>query len=56
MGMIIDSVIPFETTLLKHDQSKLLNLPVQRISESRTEIKINLNFYFHTSLWRIKRF
>ena len=26
------------------------------ISESCTEIKIKLNFYFHTSLWCLKRF
>ena len=26
------------------------------ISESRIEIKIKLNFYFHTSLWCLKRF
>ena len=33
-----------------------LNLPVPCISESWTEIKIKLNFYFHTSLWCLKRF
>ena len=26
------------------------------ISESFIEIKIELNFYFHTSLWYLKRF
>ena len=34
----------------------LLTLPVLRISESCIEIKIKLNFYFHTSLWCLKRF
>ena len=30
--------------------------PVPFISESCIEIKIKLNFYFHTSLWCLKRF
>ena len=34
----------------------LLTLNVPCISESCTEINIKLNFYFHTSLWRLKRF
>ena len=34
----------------------LLTLPVLCISESYIEIKIKLNFYFHTSLWCLKRF
>ena len=33
-----------------------LTLPAPCISESCIEIKINLNFYFHTSLWYLKRF
>ena len=33
-----------------------LILPVPCISESCIEIKIKLNFYFHTSLWCLKRF
>ena len=33
-----------------------LTLPAPFISESCIEIKINLNFYFHTSLWCLKRF
>ena len=33
-----------------------LTLPVPCISESRIEVKINSNFYFHTSLWCLKRF
>ena len=33
-----------------------LTLPVLCISESCTEIKINLNFYFYTSLLFLKRF
>ena len=33
-----------------------LTLPVPCISESFIEIKIKLNFYFHISLWCIKRF
>ena len=35
---------------------KELTLNVWCISESCSEIKINLNFYFHTSLWCLKRF
>ena len=34
----------------------VLNLLAPCISESCIEIKINLNFYFHTSLWCLKRF
>ena len=33
-----------------------LILPILCISESCIEIKINLNFYFHTSLLRLKKF
>ena len=36
--------------------SIVLTLPVLCISESCIEIKIKLNFYFHTSLWCLKRF
>ena len=35
---------------------KLLTLKDPFISESCIEIKIELNFYFHTSLWCLKRF
>ena len=34
----------------------VLNLPGPWISESCIKIKINLNFYFHTSSWWLKRF
>ena len=34
----------------------MLALNVSCISESYIEIKINLNFYFHTTLWCLKRF
>ena len=34
----------------------LLTRPVPCTSESCIEIKIKLNFYFHTSLWCLKRF
>ena len=34
----------------------LLTLSTLCISESYIEIKIKLNFYFHTSLWCLKRF
>ena len=33
-----------------------LTFPVLCISESIIKIKVNLNFYFHTSLWSLKRF
>ena len=33
-----------------------LSLKDPFISESCIEIKIELNFYFHTSLWCLKRF
>ena len=34
----------------------MLTLPALCISESCIKIQINLNFYFHTSLWCLKRF
>ena len=34
----------------------LIVLTLKNISESCIEIKIELNFYFHTSLWCLKRF
>ena len=34
----------------------LLTLPASYISESCIKIKINLNVYFYTSLWYLKRF
>ena len=37
-------------------QPHLLTLKNLFISESCIEIKIELNFYFHTSLWCLKRF
>ena len=33
-----------------------LTLPTPCISESCNKVKINSNFYFHTSLWCLKRF
>ena len=33
-----------------------ITLPVPCITESSIEIKIKLNFYFHTFLWCLKRF
>ena len=35
---------------------QILTLPVPCISESCIKMKINVNFYFHTSSWRLKRF
>ena len=34
----------------------MLTLKDPIISESCIEVKIELNFYFHTSLWCLKRF
>ena len=34
----------------------VLTLPVPCISESCIEVKVKLNFYFHTSLWCLRRF
>ena len=43
--------------LLSESSSPIkLTLNVPCISESCIEIKIKLNFYFHTSLWCLKRF
>ena len=38
------------------DVQFLLTLPALCISENCIEIKVNLNFYFHPSLWCVKRF
>ena len=37
------------------DQPRFI-IPSPCISDSSIEVKINLNFYFHTSLWSLKRF
>ena len=37
------------------DQPQFI-IPSPCISDSSIEVKINLNFYFHTSLWSLKRF
>ena len=34
----------------------VLTLPASHVSKSCIKIKINLNFYFHTSLWCLERF
>ena len=47
---MVNAHCQFNHTILK------LTLPAPRISESYIKIKINLNFYFHTSLWCLKRF
>ena len=39
-----------------YDFKEKLTLNVPCISESCIEIKIKLNFYFHTYLWCLKRF
>ena len=41
---------------MKHKLINLLTLKDLFISESCIEIKIELNFYFHTSLWCLKGF
>ena len=38
------------------EEKELLTLKDPLISESCIEITIELNFYFHTSLWCLKRF
>ena len=41
---------------VRRKEIHFLTLNVPCISESCVEIKIKLNFYFHTSLWCLKRF
>ena len=49
--------IPYFTVqLLKLIDRIILTLPALRIPESCIVIRINLNFYFHTSLWCLKLF
>ena len=43
------------STFIK-DLQKILALPASYISENYFKIKINLNFYFRTSLWCLRRF
>ena len=52
------SIIDFEHKFLLGEDhaSFLLTLKDPLISESCTEMKIESNFYFHTSLWCLKRF
>ena len=53
-----DLTVVTSNYVLRHSSARCLTLtlPVPCISESCIEIKINLNFYFHTSLWCLKRF
>ena len=46
----------FDKYIFKWVSSVSLTLSAPRISESWLKIKINLNFYFHTSLWCLNRF
>ena len=46
---------PLSVSAVKNWTS-LLTLKAPCISESCIELKIELNFYFHTSLWCLKRF
>ena len=50
------NVIPQIIFSTFHSIAFSLTVPVPCISESCVKIKINLNFYFHTSLWCLKRF
>ena len=51
----VDKVLKFHVENSSLSSIKL-TLPVPCISKSCFEIKIKLNFYFHTSLWCLKRF
>ena len=53
----IKSYLKHINDLKEFDLCKIqLTLPVLCISESCIEKKIKLNFFFHTSLWGLKRF
>ena len=47
----IDSINVFDISV-----PLFLKLPAPCILESYLKVKINLNFYFHTSLWCLRRF
>ena len=49
-------VVQFECKISNDNNLFVLTLKDPFISESCIEIKIELNFYFHTSLWCLKRF
>ena len=57
-GYFLKNIMPTLNNLNKETKNKasMLNLPATFISESCVKIKINLNVYFHTSLWCLKRF
>ena len=42
--------------LTPYHYRQILTLPALYFAQSCTKTKINLNFYFHTSLWCLKRF
>ena len=52
----LSSVHLMKITIIGNFLVNPLTLPVPCISESCIEIKIKLNFCFHTSLWCIRRF
>ena len=54
LGVLDQLVIFWELCLI--ELLGFLKLKDPFISESCIEIKIELNFYFHTSLWCLKRF
>ena len=54
-------ILPFEYFLFASSKGEfrtmtMLTLPLPCIFESCIEIKIKLNFYFHTCLWCLKKF
>ena len=53
---LLISFFPFLVASSPFITSSGLTLNVSCISESCIDIKIKLNFYFHTSLWCLKRF
>ena len=48
--------LPRKDFLQQLSSSIFLTLPATSISQSYIKKNINSNFYFHTSLWRLKRF
>ena len=46
----------YVTLFYRSSYSCFLTIPTSSISESCIKIEINLHFYFHTSLWCLKRF
>ena len=52
----METGIRWDMFQVSSESTDFLTFPAPCISESCIQIKIDLNFYFHTSLWCLKKF